>query len=113
MTVGHVAEPVIHGLRSWACGAGLTSQANVRYGKWLQRIEIYERCVEVAERLRSFSTAEIREAVGRGPVAHTMSRHAVHDMAMHGLIVCVHRGGKPNRHGKRNCYRWEIINGCT
>ncbi len=111
MTVGRVAEPVIHGLRCWACGAGLTSQDNVRYGKWLQRIDIYERAVEIAERLRVFSIAEIYEALGRGPVAHIMSRHAVHDMAMHGLIVCVQQGSKVNRHGNRNCYRWEIING--
>lgn len=112
MTVGHVAEPVIHGLRCWACGAGLTSQDNVRYGKWLQRIEIYERCVELMEHLRTFSVAEIRDALGRGPVPvhHVMSRHAVHDMAMHGLIVCVQQGSKVNRHGNRNCYRWEIIN---
>jgi hypothetical protein len=109
VTVGHIREPVLHALRCWACGAGLTSQHNVRYGKWLQRIDMYERCVETAERLGWFSVAEIVEAVGRGPVAHTVARYAVRDLALHGMITCVQQGSTVSRHGKRSCYRWEFI----
>jgi len=109
MTVGVITDEGRHLLKCWACGPGTEDQPNVRYAKHVSRVLAYERAVEAAERLGVFSIAEVVQAIGRGPTAYTMARHAVHDMALHGLIRCMHRGG-PQRPGRQgSCYRWELV----
>lgn len=112
MTVGHIREQVRHDLRCWACGPGARDDVHGgHYAKHHTRVAVYERLVEAAERLRIFSIAELVEAVGRSPTTFGMARHVVHDMALHGLVRCVHRGAAPNRNGVRACYRWEFVDG--
>lgn len=108
--VGHIREPVRHMLRCWACGVGRRYDAHGgHYAGHADRVSMYERCVEAAERLRVFSIAEVVQAVGRSPTSFSMAALAVHDMALHGLARCVQSGRTPNHNGVKACYRWELV----
>jgi hypothetical protein len=71
------------------------------------RASLYEDLVHLVERTigqgKEMSISEVwRQQRFRGPTDYNMLRKVMHDMARHGLIVCVHvdRAGKCRRYGR-------------
>lgn len=90
----------------YACTITLDNSSWGKYHtRFMHAVEDYEDAVEWIERATApFSIQDVFSSFPyRGPTAFRASQNAVHDMAGHGLVVCIRK----SRHNK--CILWEKI----
>lgn len=77
--------------RCHACNIDVESKHRNR-GYMLSAFIQYERAVEYIESLpvdAKFSITSVWKGIGRGLSEYNYTRHAIHDLYLHNLIVCV------------------------
>jgi len=80
----------------WACRMGATPEV-LDLWYYQRGFEIYERLVEAAESMDSFTQSELWRKVKGGPAEYNMARKVIKDLELHGLIRIIEKKGNVRR----------------
>lgn len=102
MKVGWIIDRREHDRKCWACK---WVDAEILYptDRQARALRMYERAVEQIEAMEgAFTRAEAWHRAGGGPLQYNAFGWAIHDLRMHGLLVCVRRSVS-------RCLTWQVV----